>query len=330
MLDRDIFGDVDPASKEGQEMLKQYLASGLFDGVKFHTADGVPFYITAENSAGKIASAGDYYGDELALMRKAGAHAEEIGQVARIKRSGKNTKPKHAVMASHGFVYGDSYFTDGKDVYRVSISIGKGEDTQGAPFNTLYNINNIENVGAYKKESSIMNRSPQIAATERSPQIAATQQDNSSNTNYIQGEAVVNPNADYSLMEPQADELAYDGPTDEEFTQWVEESIGAKDPGENAEVKELLTEDGRLYLSDARVDTEMAQALSKAHAFNLNADTLPRVLDRVAGGNARVRSWLRDFIETPLNTGKGGWARDVQKQQSAAEYEKTRTAPCGL
>ncbi|MBQ9960238.1 MAG: hypothetical protein IJP01_07755, partial [Oscillospiraceae bacterium] len=119
------------------------------------------------------------------------------------------------------------------------------------------------------------------------------------------------------MMEPQADELAYDGPTDEEFTQWVEESIGAKDPGENAEVKELLTEDGRLYLSDARVDTEMAQALSNAHAFNLNADTLPRVLDRVAGGNARVRSWLRDFIETPLNTGKGGWARDVQKQQNA-------------
>ena len=206
-------------------------------------------------------------------------------------------------------------FYDGENAYDVELSVGILQNGEKVAYAKKFfgfdpeltkKIQDAESLGfthTQKIQHPVSNG--------KIPQIGADVNNDSQNL------SASDANVDYSILEPQADELAYDGPTDEEFTQWVEESIGAKDPSENAEVKELLTEDGRLYLSDARVDTEMAQALSNAHAFNLNADTLPRVLDRVAGGNARVRSWLRDFIETPLNTGKGGWARDVQKQQNA-------------
>mgnify|MGYP007119898689 CR=1 FL=1 len=94
----------------------------------------------------------------------------------------------------------------------------------------------------------------------------------------------------YALSDPQADEQAYNYPTDEEFTQWVESSVNEKDIAENTDVKELLDEDGRLYLNDTRINPEYAQALSNEHSINLMADTLPRVLDRVAGKNKEVRT----------------------------------------
>lgn len=124
---------------------------------------------------------------------------------------------------------------------------------------------------------------------------------------------------------PESRDIRYSLPSNEqtstsneEADSWADEFISReKDPAEETSVKELLSEEGRLYLNDTRVNADYAQALSNRNTVNLMSDTLPRVLDRVAGGNTKVRKWLHDFIEAPLNAGKGAYARDVQKHMDA-------------
>lgn len=143
-LDRDIFVDADGyelPENQWSEKLTEWLNSNAMYGMTIPTSDGKTLTITS-TTADEMAKFNDNMNpDQYHCKLLAAAQIDELAQVSKHSKYGKNEKPKHSVRAAKGWEYRDAYFSDGENLYRARISVAMGEDV-----NELYNIGYISEV----------------------------------------------------------------------------------------------------------------------------------------------------------------------------------------